>query len=106
MSSLVGHDRPIVRPRVSGRFDYEGELAVIIGRRCRHVAPEDALSQIAGYSCFNDGSLRDYQKHSLNAGKNFFASSSLGPWMVTADEIPDPRALTLDRKSTRLNSSH
>jgi 2-keto-4-pentenoate hydratase/2-oxohepta-3-ene-1,7-dioic acid hydratase in catechol pathway len=100
LSSLVGHDQPIEQPKVSTRFDYEGELAVIIGSRGRHIRREDALSHIAGYGILMDGSVRDFQKHSVDAGKNFHKSSSFGPWMVTADEIPDPAALTL---KTRLN---
>jgi 2-keto-4-pentenoate hydratase/2-oxohepta-3-ene-1,7-dioic acid hydratase in catechol pathway len=100
MSALVGHGQPLVRPRVSANFDYEGELAVIIGRPGRHIDRTDALSHVAGYTCFNDGSLRDFQRHSLIAGKNFYRSGSIGPWIVTADEIGDPTKLVL---ITRLN---
>jgi len=100
MSALVGHGQPLVRPKVSADFDYEGELAVIIGRPGRHISRTDALAYVAGYTCFNDGSLRDFQNHSLIAGKNFHRSGSIGPWIVTADEIPDPTALIL---ITRLN---
>ncbi len=101
-SSQVGHGSPLVRPRLSEKFDYEGELAVIIGRRGRHVAEADALSHVAGYSIYNDGSVRDFQAHTTQytAGKNFTGSGGFGPWMVTADEIPDPHALHL---TTRLN---
>jgi len=100
-SSLVAHGQPIVRPKISSDFDYEGELAVIIGKGGRHIAREQALSHIAGYCCFNDGSIRDYQlKGSLAIGKNFASTGSFGPWMVTADEIPDPSKLHL---VTRLN---
>lgn len=99
--SLVGHNAPLVKPAVSDAFDYEGEIAIIIGSRGRNIPEEDALSFIAGYSILMDGSVRDWQRHSLTAGKNFDASSSLGPWMVTADEIADPRSeLTV---TTRLN---
>lgn len=98
--TLVPHGGDIVRPTVSTNLDFEGELAVVIGRRCRHVAEADALSVIAGYTCFNDGSVRDFQKHSVTAGKNFPSTGALGPWMATADELPDPTALTL---TTRLN---
>ncbi|HEY4253225.1 MAG TPA: fumarylacetoacetate hydrolase family protein [Roseomonas sp.] len=98
--TLLGHGAPMIRPRVSGHFDYEGELAVIIGKPGRHIAKDAALSHIAGYACFNDGSVRDWQKHTTTSGKNFFASGPFGPWMVTADEIPDPAALTL---TTRVN---
>ncbi|HTS53880.1 MAG TPA: fumarylacetoacetate hydrolase family protein [Burkholderiales bacterium] len=101
-NSQVGHGQPMVKPRASDRYDFEGELAVIIGRRARHVPKERALEVVAGYACYNDGSLRDWQRHSaqFTPGKNFLASGALGPWMVTADEIPDPSRLTL---TTRLN---
>jgi 2-keto-4-pentenoate hydratase/2-oxohepta-3-ene-1,7-dioic acid hydratase in catechol pathway len=88
-SSLVPAGQPIVRPSASDAFDYEGELAVVIGRPCRAVSVADALEHVAGYSCFNDGSVRDYQRHSsqFTAGKNFDRSGSFGPWIVTADEF-------------------
>jgi 2-keto-4-pentenoate hydratase/2-oxohepta-3-ene-1,7-dioic acid hydratase in catechol pathway len=98
--TLVGHGGEMVRPRVSLQFDYEGELAVIIGRPGRHISADRALDHVAGYSCFVDGSVRDYQKFSVTAGKNFPATGPLGPWLVTTDEIPDPGRLAL---STRLN---
>ncbi len=102
--SIVGHGQPLSKPRESEQFDFEGELAVIIGKRARRVAKEQALDYVAGYSCFNDGSLRDFQRHSgqFTPGKNFHASGALGPWLMTADEIPDPRKLTL---TTRLNGA-
>jgi 2-keto-4-pentenoate hydratase/2-oxohepta-3-ene-1,7-dioic acid hydratase in catechol pathway len=102
--SLVGHRQPLLLPRVSEQFDYEGELAVVIGRRARRVERQAALDYVAGYSCFNDGSVRDYQRHSqqFTPGKNFHASGSFGPWLVTTDEIGDPRELTL---TTRLNGN-
>lgn len=99
-NTLNVHDGVMRRPRASTNFDYEGELAVIIGRRGRYIAEADALSHVAGYSIFNDGSIRDFQKHSVTAGKNFPGTGPLGPWMVTADEIPDPTKLEL---TTRLN---
>ena len=98
--TLVAADGEMVRPHVSEHFDFEGELAVIIGRPCRYVSVERALDHVAGYTCFVDGSVRDFQKHSVTAGKNFPATGPLGPWLVTADEIPDPQRLTL---TTRLN---
>lgn len=98
--TLLGHEEPMVRPSVSEQFDYEGELAVIIGRTGRHIPVERALEYVAGYTCFNDGSVRDFQKISITAGKNFPSSAPLGPWMVTTDELPDPSQLTL---TTRLN---
>jgi 2-keto-4-pentenoate hydratase/2-oxohepta-3-ene-1,7-dioic acid hydratase in catechol pathway len=95
-STLVPHGGALVRPRLSSDMDYEAELAVIIGRGGRHIAEDDALAHVAGYSCFNDASIRDYQfKHSLAVGKNFAATGGFGPWLVTADEIPDPSRLTL-----------
>jgi 2-keto-4-pentenoate hydratase/2-oxohepta-3-ene-1,7-dioic acid hydratase in catechol pathway len=95
--SLVGHDQPLRAPRVSERFDYEGELAFVVERRASRVAEADALAHVAGYACFNDGSVRDWQRHTgqFTAGKNFRQSGAFGPWLVTADEIPDPAALTL-----------
>jgi len=100
-NTLVGHVSPMICPKVSGDFDYEGELALIVGTPGRHIAERDALAHVFAYSCFNDGSIRDYQfKHSLAAGKNFVATGGFGPWLVTADEIPDPSQLTL---STRIN---
>lgn len=101
-TSQVGHLQPIVRPSVSEQFDYEGELAVVIGRAARHVQREDALRYVAGYSCYNEGSVRDWQRHTSQflAGKTFDRSGAFGPWLVTSDEIPDPSRLTL---RTRLN---
>jgi len=98
--TLVGHGAALVRPKVSEKFDFEGELAVVIGRPGRHVSEADALSYVAGYSCFVDGSVRDYQKFSVTSGKNFPATGPFGPVLVTTDEIPDPTRLTL---VTRLN---
>lgn len=98
--SVVGHRQALHRPTVSSHMDYEGELAVVIGRRARNLQRSDAMKVVAGYTCFNDGSIRDFQKHSVTAGKNFDASGACGPWIVTADAIPDPSALVL---VTRLN---
>ena len=99
-NTLVAHGGDIVRPRASIDFDFEGELAIVIGTRCRHVSRASALSVVSGYTCFLDGSVRDFQKHSVTAGKNFPATGPLGPWMVTTVEIPDPQRLKLE---TRLN---
>lgn len=98
----VGHQQPLIRPKVSHRFDYEGELAVIIGKTARHVCAENALSYVAGYSCYNDASVRDWQMHTsqFTPGKNFPGSGGFGPALVTADEIPDPSQLHL---TTELN---
>jgi len=101
-NTQVGHNSPMVRPKQSEKYDYEGEVAVIIGKKARHVAKEDALKFVAGYSIYNDGSVRDWQRHTTQfiPGKNFPATGGFGPWMVTADEIPDPTKMTL---VTRLN---
>jgi 2-keto-4-pentenoate hydratase/2-oxohepta-3-ene-1,7-dioic acid hydratase in catechol pathway len=96
-NSVAGHLQPIVRPPVSDMLDWEAELAIVIGRPCHRVSPEQAADYIAGYTCFNDGSLRDYQKHTAfpTPGKNFAASGAMGPWLVTADEVPEPQALRI-----------
>ncbi len=102
-SSQVGHEQPIRLARLSTDYDYEGELALVIGKAGRHIARERALEYVAGYTCFNEACYRDYQfKHSLTVGKNFDASGAFGPWLVTADEIPDPSQLEL---TTRLNGN-
>jgi 2-keto-4-pentenoate hydratase/2-oxohepta-3-ene-1,7-dioic acid hydratase in catechol pathway len=96
--SLVGHRAPLIRPRVSEQLDYEAELLVVIGRRTpRYVKKEDALKYVSGYAAMNEGSVRDYQFHSrqLTPGKNFAQSGSTGPYLVTADEIPDPQSLDI-----------
>jgi 2-keto-4-pentenoate hydratase/2-oxohepta-3-ene-1,7-dioic acid hydratase in catechol pathway len=100
--SLCGHLEPIVQPSVSDRLDYEGELAVVIGRRARHVPPSEAYDVIAGYSCFNDGSVRDWQRHTtqITSGKNFAGTGAFGPWLTTRDEVEDIAAAQL---TTRLN---
>lgn len=96
LESFVPQDGALVRPRVSSDFDYEGELALVIGTPGRHIDRADALSHIFGYTCLNEGSIRDYQfKHSLTVGKNFYHSGSIGPWVVPADEVGDPTKLTL-----------
>jgi 2-keto-4-pentenoate hydratase/2-oxohepta-3-ene-1,7-dioic acid hydratase in catechol pathway len=99
-NTLTGHEGEMIRPSVSQQFDFEGELAVVIGRGGRHIPVDRALEHVAGYTCFVDGSVRDYQKFSVTSGKNFPGTGPLGPWLVTADEIPDPTRLTL---TTRLN---
>jgi 2-keto-4-pentenoate hydratase/2-oxohepta-3-ene-1,7-dioic acid hydratase in catechol pathway len=102
-ASQVGHLQPILRPKVSDQLDFEGELAVIIGRRGRYIPFQHALDHVAGYSIYNDASIREWQRHThqFTPGKNFPATGGFGPWMVTADEIPDPGSLHL---TTRLNS--
>jgi 2-keto-4-pentenoate hydratase/2-oxohepta-3-ene-1,7-dioic acid hydratase in catechol pathway len=103
-ASQVGAGQPMLRPRESEKFDFEGELAVVIGTPGRRIARSDALKHVAGYACYNDGSIRDWQRHTVQftPGKNFAATGAFGPWLVTADEIPDPAALTLE---TRLNGA-
>lgn len=100
--SQVGANQDMVCPKVSEQFDYEGELAVIIGKRCRYVPRDKAYDYVAGYSCYNDGSVRDWQRHTqqFGPGKNFPKTGALGPWMVTKDELPDYTAQSL---KTRLN---
>ena len=87
LDTLVAHGQAIVRPRASETLDYEGEIAIVIGKAGRYITEEDAFSHVGGYSCFMDGSIREYQKHGLTAGKNFWRTGSLGPWIVTPDEV-------------------
>lgn len=102
-TSLVAHRQAIIRPSISDQLDYEGELVAVIGRACKHVSVEDALDHIAGYSIFNEGSIRDFQVKSpqWSVGKNFDRTGGFGPCFVTADELP-PGARGL-RIETRLN---
>jgi len=102
-SSMVGHNQAIVRPKASTQLDYEAELAVIIGKKARHLTADNALDCIAGYSCFNDGSIRNYQRKSSQwtIGKNFDGTGPFGPCLVTPDELP-PGAAGL-RIQSRLN---
>ena len=88
--SQVGHDQPILCPPESTQVDYEAEIAVVIGKPGRRIAEADVAQHIAGYACYNDGSIRDWQKHTSQwvPGKNFWRTGGFGPWMVTADEIP------------------
>lgn len=98
--SLTGHGQDLLSPEVSSQFDFEGELAVVIGKHGHKISREDAMDFVAGYSCFNDGSVRDWQKHStqFTPGKNFLRSGSMGPWIVTRDEIADLGKLALQTK--------
>ena len=104
-TSLVAHNEPIVRPRASEQLDYEAELVAVVGRRARHVPASEGLSVIAGYSVFNDGSVREYQRKTSQwtIGKNFDATGGFGPDVVTADELP-PGARGL-RIRSRLNGT-
>ena len=100
--SQIGHNQPIVNPKVSDSLDWEGELAVIIGKEGRNIPKDKAWDYVAGYSCYNDASVREWQFHAkqIASGKNFEATGGFGPWMVTADEIAPGRELKL---VTRLN---
>ena len=102
--SVVGHGTPLTRPKASHKFDYEGELAVVIGKTGRHISEADAWDHIAGYSCFNDGSIRDYQNHTTQfwPGKSFEGSGAFGPWIVTPDESGD---ITGQSLTTRVNGN-
>ena len=102
-TSLVAHDAPIVRPRVSDSLDYEGEIAVVLGKGGRHIKKQNALTHVAGYSLFNDASVREYQFKTTQwtMGKNFDGTGAFGPDLVTADELPPGvKGLLLE---TRLN---
>ena len=100
--SQTAHNAPIVRPKVSESLDWEGELAVIIGKGGRNIPESEAFNHVAGYSIYNDGSIREWQFHAkqIASGKNFESTGGFGPWMVTADEIAPNRPLKLE---TRLN---
>ncbi|AHV92915.1 fumarylacetoacetate hydrolase family protein [Bordetella holmesii] len=100
--SQVAHGEAIVLPAESSRLDYEGEIAIVIGKAGRRIAEADAGDYIAGYACYNDGSIRDWQTATSQwtAGKNFWRTGGFGPWLVTADEIPFGSPMTL---VTRLN---
>ncbi len=99
---LLAHGDDMLKPIASDQLDFEGELAVVVGRAGRHIREDRALDHVAGYTCFIDGSVRDFQQQSTGAGKNFMATAPFGPWLVTADEIPDPSRLIIE---TRLNGT-
>jgi 2-keto-4-pentenoate hydratase/2-oxohepta-3-ene-1,7-dioic acid hydratase in catechol pathway len=97
-NSLVGHNQAIVRPKVSDQLDYEGEIALVIGRAGRHIQPEDALDYVAGITLCNEGTIRDWLRHgrfNVTQGKNFDASGSIGPWMTTGLDLTQPLRLTV-----------
>lgn len=100
--SQIGHGQTMLRPRLSDRLDYEGELAVIIGRGGRYIPEDQALDHVAGYACYNDGSVRDWQRHThqFTPGKNFPGTGAFGPWMTTPAALGDHTQLRL---VTRLN---
>ncbi|GJL35931.1 Homoprotocatechuate catabolism bifunctional isomerase/decarboxylase [Phytobacter ursingii] len=93
--SQTGHARPVIKPNLTEEFDYEGELAVIIGKAGENIHRQDALNHVAGYSCYMDGSVRDWQHAWFTAGKNWRQTGAFGPYMTTVDEIPDPHALSI-----------
>lgn len=101
-NTQVGHLQPMLRPKASDHFDFEGEMAVVIGTSCRHVRAGDHAAVVAGYSCYNDGSVRDWQRHSgqFTPGKNFPGTGGFGPFLVTPDEVGDIARQSL---VTRLN---
>ncbi|HET9903146.1 MAG TPA: fumarylacetoacetate hydrolase family protein [Xanthobacteraceae bacterium] len=90
LTSLTAHEQPLIRPKASVQLDYEAELIAVVGRRARHLTMDNALSCIIGYSCGNEGSVREFQRHTTQwtMGKNFDRTGSIGPWLVTADELP------------------
>lgn len=94
--SLVGHDQPILKPKVSDNFDFEAEYCVVIGKTGRHIAKADYKDYVAGYTCLMDGSVRDFQKVAVDQGKNFNKSSSVGPWLVTPDELPAEKDMRIE----------
>jgi 2-keto-4-pentenoate hydratase/2-oxohepta-3-ene-1,7-dioic acid hydratase in catechol pathway len=102
--SQVAHNAPVIRPKVSDNLDWEGELAVVIGKGGRHISQADARSHVAGYSIYNDVSVRDWQRHAqqIASGKNFVGTGPFGPWLVTPEEIGDPTRLKLE---TRVNGN-
>lgn len=101
-AAQVGHEGTMLRPRESNTLDYEGEIAIVIGRGGRRIARENWLQHVAGFSCYNDGSVREYQRHTsqFTPGKNFMATGGFGPWLVTPEDIADFDAIEV---TTRLN---
>jgi 2-keto-4-pentenoate hydratase/2-oxohepta-3-ene-1,7-dioic acid hydratase in catechol pathway len=108
VNTIIGSGEPIVLPRVSVQVDYEAELAVVIGRRARHVSIDQALDFVAGYSIFNDVSARDYQKRTSQwmIGKSFDTFGPFGPALITTDEIPNPHELELTLTHNDLERQH
>ena len=98
--TLVGHRGDLIKPCVSDAFDYEGEVALVIGKAGRNIARVDAMDHVVGYTCFMDASVRDFQVQNLIAGKNFPGSGGMGPWLVPAGDMPAPHHIRLE---TRLN---
>lgn len=98
----IGHEQPMIRPKESDRLDFEGEIALVIGKRGRRIPKANALDYVAGFSCYNDGSVRDFQRHTtqFTPGKNFTGTGGFGPWLMTKDECGELGAMEL---TTRLN---
>ena len=90
LTSMVPHEQPIIRPKVSEQLDYEAEMMLVVGKRAKHLTLANATSIVAGYSCANEGSIREFQRKTTqwDMGKNFDRTGGFGPWMVTADELP------------------
>ena len=107
--TLLGHRASLEIPKgePANSFDYEGEIAVVIGKLARHLSTEDALNHVLGYSIFNDGSVREWQKHSIYAGKNFANSGSWGPWITTTESLPpvEEMALTVNLNGETVQSA-
>jgi 2-keto-4-pentenoate hydratase/2-oxohepta-3-ene-1,7-dioic acid hydratase in catechol pathway len=101
-AAQIGHNQPMIRPKESSTLDFEGEIAMIIGKGGRRISQADALSHVAGFGIYNDGSVREYQRHTsqFTPGKNFTATGGFGPWMMTPDEVGDVKKMAL---TTRLN---
>ena len=103
-AAQVGHEQPLIRPLESKAFDYEGEIALIIGKHGRRISNENWLDHVAGFSCYNDGSVRDYQRHTsqFTPGKNFTGTGGFGPWLMTPDEVGDLDEMEI---TTQLNGN-
>jgi 2-keto-4-pentenoate hydratase/2-oxohepta-3-ene-1,7-dioic acid hydratase in catechol pathway len=91
LTSMVPHEQPIIRPKASEQLDYEAEMMLVVGKRAKHLTMENATSCVAGYACSNEGSVREFQRKTTqwDMGKNFDRTGGFGPWMVTADDLPD-----------------
>lgn len=102
ISSLIGHEEPVVRPAQTTRFDYEVEVGIVIGTRCKDVKPEDAFDQIVGYTIYNDITAREVQRSQalggVFLGKNFDTTNPIGPYLVTSDEVPNPEELLVESR--------
>lgn len=99
-NSQIGHRQPLIKPKVSDKLDFEAELAVVIGTPGRHIAEADAMNHVAGYACYNEGTVRDWQRHTgqFTPGKNFIGTGAFGPCLVTPDEITDLGSLVMEAR--------